>query len=272
MNWIHGGITVVLAIGFGPLSAVASANVAATPSILLVSKELRMAWNTDPATAALPWPTVVVLAPGERLQDRCATGLADGAVGSASYCPGSQEVLLDARGIETASRPGGGDLWEIGVLTATALGQAIRAKLPSPGPGLSPAASELQAICLGGVLLSASPRLRPPPAGATGRVRPVTTATAETDGLRRASQRAFALLSGFGGTSVGCGDAAMAALAEDRVPSRERQRLDDLIPDDGQRGVSDFGPLLDRTCRRPGGCSQTVGGMDPARGRGKTRR
>lgn len=270
MKWAHGVITIVLFASLSPISPVAAESLTLSAALPRVGQELRTAWNADPSTAPLPWPSIVLLAPGDRWKEQCPTGLASSADARSAYCPGKNEVILESRPPHSKANP---DvvMWEAALMTSTALGQLIRAKLPSPGPNLSSAAAELQTICLGAVLLSASPALRPPASG-TAVVSPsINFLDTGVNDLRLASQRSFALLSGFGGTSVGCTDTAMAALAEDMVPTRDRQLLDDLIPDKGLRGVSDFGPLLDRLCRRPGGCRQTLRAVDPARARGQGR-
>jgi hypothetical protein len=101
------------------------------------------------------------------------------------------------------------------------LGTAI---LGHRGPSrLSPAAANLQANCLAGVLIGGTglqPTPQDPPrpdalvAPANGAY---ATAMAERMGTR--SQRSYALLTGLGMTELaGCSDPAMAQLAGDQVP------------------------------------------------------
>jgi hypothetical protein len=184
-----------------------------------MSEELRRTWSTDPFTRNWPWPEVELLPANERALVACPAAAAAGAVPdtSAVFCPTTGKVLLDRKWLvkDVQARYGN---WGLAYWIATGLGQAIRGKASLPGPALSPAAANLQANCLAGLLLNQRPRLRP---GSPKQwLSPAFTAYAARDVSTQgtAAQRAYALLSGLGGTASSCASKAMTALSTNAVP------------------------------------------------------
>jgi predicted metalloprotease len=224
-------------------------------AVQTASQELRQAWQSDPATANQPWPEVVLLATNQRALTLCPE--APGAIAdtSALYCPSSRQVLLDQRwlGKDVLERYG---TWGIAYWIATALGQAIRSQAAEAGPTLSPAAANLQANCLAGVLLASRAALKP--AKATQQLSPAHTAYAASDvgSQGTASQRAYALLSGFGATASSCNNGAMADLARDKVS--DPKLLQELANDPDNRAMSSLSEALNSQCRKPPSCPRRI--------------
>jgi hypothetical protein len=184
-----------------------------------VSEELRQAWSTDPLTRDWPWPEVVLLPTDQRALVVCPDATSVGAVpdSTAVFCPTTGKVLLDPKWLvkDVQARYG---TWGLAYWIATGLGQAIRGKASLPGPPLTPIAANLQANCLAGLLLNQRPGLRP--ASPKQWLSPAFTAYAARDATTQgtAGQRAYALLSGLGGTRSSCTNKAMAALSTNSVP------------------------------------------------------
>lgn len=221
--------------------------------VVSIASQLRQSWNADPGTARLPWPAIEVLPTGQTPQSACngagtAANPAEGVQSPALVCPGSGKLLLDrTRLAKEASRHGE---WGVAYWVGTGLGTAIlgqRATAPR-----SPAAANLQANCLAGVLIggtSLQPRPQDPPRpdqlvapanGAYG------TAAAEQMGTR--SQRSYALLTGLGMTELaGCSDEAMAQLATDQVPD---PALLSALATGTDRAAFNTMAVMNRRCRR----------------------
>ncbi len=218
-----------------------------------LASQLRQSWKADPGTARLPWPAIEVLPAGQTPQSACpgastAVGAAVGVQSPALVCPASGKVLLDrTRLAKEASRHGEwGVAYWVGVGLGTAiLGNQAASRLP-------PAAANLQANCLAGVLVggtSLQPRPQDPPKpdqlvapanGAYG------TAMAEQMGTR--SQRSYAWLTGLGMTELaGCSDEAMAQLARDQVPD---PALLNALATGTDRAAFNTMAVMNRRCRR----------------------
>jgi hypothetical protein len=184
-----------------------------------LSEELRQAWGTDPLTRSWPWPDVVLLPAGQRALVVCPAAAAAGAVpdSTAIFCPTTGKVLLDRKWLVKDVQQRYGN-WGLAYWIATGLGQAIRGKAALPGPALSPAAANLQANCLAGLLLNQRRGLRSDTPKQW--LSPAFTAYAASDTSTQgtAGQRAYALFSGLGGTRSGCASKAMAALSTNSVP------------------------------------------------------
>ena len=184
-----------------------------------LSEELRQAWSTDPLTRNWPWPDVVLLPAEQRALVVCPAAAGAGAVPatSAVFCPTTGKVLLDRKWLVKDVQQRYGN-WGLAYWIATGLGQAIREKAVLPGPALTPAAANLQANCLAGLLLNQRPGLRP---GSPKQwLSPAFNAYAAEDASTQGTpgQRAYALLSGLGGTRSSCASKAMAALSTNSVP------------------------------------------------------
>lgn len=223
-------------------------------AVQTVSGALRQAWSGDPATAALPWPALRLVPAGSGILSLCPSAPGASADTSSLYCPATGELLLDARGLSGERERYGS--WGLAYWVATGLGQAFLARQgsgsASPGP-----ARNLQAVCLAGVLLDSSPGLQPnTPAQ---RLSPARTAYGSADAALQGtrSQRAYALLSGFGATASPCTAAAMDGLAADRVS--DPKLLSDVGEDPGNRALSRVSDAQSATCRKPLRCPRRFG-------------
>ena len=222
-------------------------------SVQQVSEELREAWSSDPLTRNWPWPDVVLLAADQRALVVFPAAAGTGAVpdSSAVFCPTTGKVLLDRKWLVKDVQQRYGN-WGLAYWIATGLGQAIRGKAALPGPALNPAAANLQASCLAGLLLNQRQGLRPN----TPRqwLSPAFSAYAARDASTQgtAVQRAYALLSGLGGTASSCASTAMAALSTNSVT--DPALLKELAEDADNRATAiqrQFSPenLLPRPAR-----------------------
>jgi len=222
------------------------------------SKAMQKVWLGDPTTASLHWPAFVSLPPAQRALARCAQALPGSAASGAYYCPTTHEVLLEHRS-EGAGALKLEDRWSLSFGVAVALGHAIRSHEAPSGSSLSQPASQLQATCLGGVLLAASPSLWP--GKSTPWLLPAQTAfpIEASDKAGGTGERAYALLSGFGGTPITCAAPLMASLALGRVPNPDL--LDDLVLTTSSRGGSNFAVSINALCPMAGGCVRTIGSM-----------
>jgi hypothetical protein len=238
------GASLLAPVAPGAAAPELDAMVAATAS------QLRRSWTADPGTARLPWPAIEVLATGRTPASACpGAGIAAAAVQSpALFCAASGRLLLDRSRLEKAASRHGE--WGVAYWVGTGLGTAI---LGHRGPSrLAPAAANLQANCLAGVLIGGTglqPTPQDPPrpdalvAPANGAY---ATAMAEQMGTR--SQRSYALLTGLGMTELaGCSDAAMAQLASDQVPDPS---LLAALATGTDRAAFNTMAVMNRRCRR----------------------
>ncbi len=236
-----------------PVGAVPSTAADLEAAVVAVSGPLRQAWKSDPATAAVPWPTPRLVSSADGLLASCPSARGASADTSALYCPASGELLLDPKGLSGERERYGS--WGLAYWVATGLGQAFLSRqsvgTASPGPALN-----LQAICLAGVLLDSSPGLKP--STSAQRLSPARTAFASTDAATQGtrSQRAYALLSGFGATGSPCTASAMDGLATDRVSD---PKLLGELGKEPDRALSSVSDALNVTCRKPLRCPRRVG-------------
>ena len=211
---------------------------------------LRQAWAADPTTAALPFPPLQVLPAGASVEGTCNPGApARRPAPAAAWCAGSGEVLLDRDLLSAASNGLTAPAFTT-LLTywlATALAERL---LPAvPGSELPRIVTTLQATCVAGELVGASPA-RPPSDGL-----PLLNAARAAYGDRyravvgSASQRAYALLTGLGASASGsCSSADMAALARGKAPDAALlQRIELLPPPD--RAFTSLGDALNSQCQ-----------------------
>jgi hypothetical protein len=205
--------------------------------------QLRNSWAADPATARLPFPRVQLLPQGVDVSGACSPGApAREAAPTAIYCASRATVLLQHDLLSLAYRIN--KARAVSYWIAVGLAEYVRPRQE----GLSPAASSLQTSCVAGVLLGATGT--PQPAEAADRY---LSAAAKAYGdlfsavVGTGPQRAFAVLSGFGATSLDCGATAMARLAADQVP----------IPLGlGIRGPGSLG--MEVSCRQPPACPRRL--------------
>lgn len=203
--------------------------------------QLRRAWAADPSTASLPFPQVVLLPSGMDANGACTPGAAARRPAPrAMACSARNQVLLQhdllANAYNDYKSPA------VSYWIAVGLAELIQPEDVS----LSSAAANLQANCLAGVLLGAgaqesSATIRDTVVKAAGR--------AYGDGVHSAvgttEQRAYAVLSGYGGTPSGCSSAEMASLSRGEVP--EPAKLSTLAAK--LRGNTDFEEAYTSQCR-----------------------
>jgi hypothetical protein len=227
--------TALMAMAVLPLPTAALAADLAAP-VASVSEELRQAWRSDPDTKDLPSPEVVLLPADQQALEVCPQARAAGAVADSSAvdCPSSNQVLLDQKwlGKDVYKRYGN---WGLAYWIATGLGQAIRRQIAIPGPALNGAAANLQANCLAGVLMRQRSALRP--SEPKQLLSPAFNAYAGSDNASQGKphQRAYALLTGLGGTSSDCSSQGMVALSEGSVPQADTPLLAVLQDDPNTR-------------------------------------
>jgi hypothetical protein len=181
---------------------------------------LQQAWSADPRTAGGPWPLLVPVPDGTRPQDACPQILSASPETLALYCPAKGQVLLDLKRLKAVEDRYG--TWGVGYWIGTALGQAIRDPSAEAGTEQRGPAANLQAICLGGVLLGQARGLRP--IEPKKRLSPAFTAYPArlNPSQGTPTQRAYALLTGLGATASDCSLGAMVSLSKGKVPDPER--------------------------------------------------
>jgi hypothetical protein len=216
----------LLVLLLAPATAAAPATTTAvdlSAAVTVAIAELRQGWSADPTTAALPFPSVRLLARDASVQGTCnPKAPASVPAPRAAYCASSGEVLLDRELLEKLygrAQPSVGRAL-VTYWIATALAERLLPASPE-GTGADQLRI-LQATCRGGVLLGASPARKSFP-DAT----PLLIAARSAYGDRyaaavgSASQRGYALLTGLGATATSsCGAAEMAALVKGAVPDR----------------------------------------------------
>ncbi|WP_254992535.1 hypothetical protein [Cyanobium sp. N5-Cardenillas] len=210
-------------------------------------QQLRQSWGADPSTASLPFPAIDLLAAGTGVRKACGGSDPPDDPGSAGiYCPGSARVLLDRMLLKRRVEQYGDSAIAYWIGTALAerflSGQRGTASLP-------PAAANLQANCLAGVLIGAAPGRKPVEAQARLEWGPAMAAynSSQAERMGTRPQRAYALLTGFGATESSCSDADMAALASGRVP--DPALLDQLEQVKDERASSSLMAVIASRCR-----------------------
>ncbi|MFN7901109.1 MAG: hypothetical protein ACK5N0_15890, partial [Synechococcaceae cyanobacterium] len=205
---------------------------------------LQQAWKADPRTSALAFPSITAAADASQLQRECPLTWHTAPQALALYCQEQGRILIDRPRLEALATQAGS--WDAGVGLATALGQALISSSPPSGgpPGSLPA--NLQAFCFGGTLLGQAPGLRLPTDGSALSAA-FTAFPARLKGEQGTpAQRAYALLTGLGGTASDCGDAAIANLAAGVVPDPEWLRA--LADPDRSTGGGAIKEVLKALC------------------------
>ena len=224
------------------------------PALTQVSRQLQRAWRGDPLTARLPPPRPLLLPAARTIAQECPGTAGSAAEAPATFCPATGTVLLDRTTVENTFdiyQQGGVAFWlALGLAQAVPLQRAEAADQAVP-----PAATSLQRLCLAGTLLGAMPAADPAAhrrilqqAVKTARVAyaPSLAPVVGTPG-----QRAYALLSGTGGTRFTCSAAHMRQLAAGTVPDPELiERL--TANRDPSVGIESF-------CRQPPACPRRLG-------------
>lgn len=202
-----------------PSDASTTGNPELAAAVMASTEQLRRSWAADSTTAALPFPKVHLLLPGVDANGACTAGAAPKQPAPKGfYCASRGEVLLEHDLLAGAYR-----LHQTpAVAYWIAMGLAERL-LPQGATSQGAVISNLQANCLAGVLLSATsgskvPRVSDALIKATGSA----YGGAESAKMATPSQRAYAVLSGYGATSSGCSLGEMANLAKGSVPDQAR--------------------------------------------------
>lgn len=219
---------------------------------------LKQAWSEDPRTAASPWPQLKPLPDGTRPQDACPQTLLAAPETLAQFCPAKGQVLINLQRLKAVEDRFG--TWGVGYWIATALGQAIRDPSAQVGPETSGPAANLEAICLGGVLLGQARGLRPSEARA--RLSPAFTAYPArlNSSQGTPAQRSYALLTGLGATASDCSLPAMTSLVMGVVPDPERLKALAINGSDRAMGDGAIDAVINALClpRPPRGCPRRL--------------
>jgi len=206
-----------------------------------VTAQMQRVWQRDPVSAGRPFPAV-------RLVDTIDGKACPGASFPASRdlllaCPERGEILLVRQKLEANRSLFGPGPGVVAFVVAYGLGQWLGT--PRAAGATEPAATAgLQAACRAGTLLgagaSADRPLERQRIDAAILTAAQSFASSAAGQLGTAPQRAYAVLTGLGATSLDCSAAAMARLASDQVP----------IPADlDDRGPGSLG--LELSCRPP---------------------
>ena len=235
----------VLATGSLPTAAAESPS--SEQALRRATAQLQRVWQQDPPTARRLFPAI-------RLVETTSSSNCPSPAFPASgplllSCPGSGDILVE--GDKLAALHGVfGEAAELFVV-AYGLGQALIHATPSTAPNSSafPATPGLRAACVAGTLLAAVPlpaadrRLLLNNAISAGEQGFPSSAAPQ---LGTGPQRAYALLSGMGGTPLDCGSAAMGRLASGAEP------LEAFM---ATRGTS---VGIDKFCRQPPACPRRL--------------
>lgn len=214
--------------------------------------QLKRVWQRDPVIAGLPFPDVQLL-------DRITAQTCPAAPFPASQplllvCPGQGKILLDRRALAGPRQYFGAGNGAVTFLVAYGLGQGLVAPLPPTAP-LPAATPGLRAACLAGILLGAitsgNRKSKTQRLDAAIRTAAQSFPASVAGQLGTGPQRAYAVLSGLGATSLDCGAAAMARLAAGQVP---------IPPDLSTRGPGSLG--LEVSCRQPPACPRRFPSTD----------
>ena len=216
-----------------------------------VTTALQRVWQHDPVSAGRPFPAVRLEA---AIDPRtCPAAPFPASLPVLLACPDPGELLLDRQELERNRA-----LFEAGAVAfvvAYGLGQLLGSPLP-PGAPAPAATAGLQAACRAGTLLAATDRGDRQALGqwleAAIRTAAQGLDSSAVGQLGTAPQRAYALLTGIGGTPFDCSSAAMARLAAGQVP---------IDPDLGTRGPGSLG--LEVTCRQPPACPRRLALQGP---------
>ena len=233
-----------------PLPTEAAESPSSEQALRQATAQLQRVWQQDPLTARRPFPAIRLVETASSADCPSAAFPASGSL--VLVCTSNGQILLQP------SKLAAGVFGEAAALFVVAygLGQILIHSAPSATPNPSapaapatPAASAatpgLQAACAAGTLLAALPipaayrRLVLNNAISAGeQAFPSSAAPQLGTGL----QRAYALLSGMGGTALDCGRAAMDRLARGAEPPEASMAT---------RGT---GVGIDKFCRQPPVC------------------
>lgn len=227
------------------------------------ARQLRQSWSADPATASLPFPSIELLPAGVGLQKACGGTAPVEVPGRVSaWCRGSNRVVLDPSLLALRVKTHGD--WALAYWIGTALAESVLSR-QNGAAALSPAAANLQANCVGGVLIAAVPG-RKPPAQEEKPLGPALVAygASQTTRMGTRPQRAYALLTGFGATGASCSDGDMTALANGTVP--DPATLAQLEQMRDERASSSLMAVIGSRCRPRANapCPRRIGAFNAA--------
>ena len=242
----------VVAPATGPLPTEAAESPSSEQALRQATAQLQRVWQQDPLTARRPFPAIRFVETASSADCPSAAFPASGSL--VLVCTSNGEILLQPSKLAALH----GVFGEAAALFVVAygLGQTLIHPAPSATPNPSapaapatPAASAatpgLQAACAAGTLLAALPipaadrRLVLNNAISAGEQAFPSSAAPQ---LGTGPQRAYALLSGMGGTALDCGRAAMGRLARGAEPPEASMAT---------RGT---GVGIDKFCRQPPAC------------------
>lgn len=223
----------------GQIPAVRAGKAAATldSAVQTTTSQLRQSWQRDPVSADLPFPSVRVLTDGVNTDATCSPPPL------ATYCSRTNQVLLNRTNLNPRFLQHG--QWAVAFWIATALGERI--SQVDNSAALAPAAANLQATCLGGILLENS-RIQKPTAIGDLLGPALKAYGAKSAAIRgEGDARGYALLSGFGATASLCSAAEMKKLANGLVPDSDQTLLNGIK--DLTRGSSSLVNAFVTQCR-----------------------
>ena len=248
---LRAGLVVALAASASLPAAAASAS-SSDQALRVATAQLQRVWQQDPLTASRPFPAIRLVDAG--VAPTCLSPSFPASGPLVLACPGSGDILVQRHKLAALH----GVFGEAAALLVVAygLGQSLIPAAPATAPYPSapaapatPAASAaipgLRAACAAGTLLAALPipaadrRLVLNNAISAGEQ---TFPSSAAPQLGTGPQRAYALLSGMGGTPLDCGRAAMGRLARGAEP------LEAFM---ATRGT---GVGIDKFCRQPPTC------------------
>jgi hypothetical protein len=223
-------------------------------AVALTTRQLSQVWKADPLTAALPMPAVELLPADRSPAQACPAAAGPTAQATARYCASTGVVLLDRAALQNAHdiHPQGGAAFWIARGLAQAIPSQQSGTTPLPSAALPPVAANLQATCLAGTLLGANPAQDPALLKSTleQAVKMARVAYAPTEFTLQGSpgQRAYALLTGTGGTPLTCSAASMTQLAQspDTLPALDGNNIFEILTTNRDPNVG-----IQRFCRQP---------------------
>jgi len=242
---LRASLVVAIAASASLPAAAASAS-SSDQALRVATAQLQRVWQQDPLTARRPFPAIRLVDAGAPPACLSPPFPASGPLVLA--CPGSSDILVQRHKLAALH----GVFGEAAALLVVAygLGQSLIPAVPvtasNPSAPSAPAAIPgLRAACAAGTLLAALPipaadrRLVLNNAISAGEQAFPSSAAPQ---LGTGPQRAYALLSGMGGTPLDCGRAAMDRLARGAEP------LEAFM---ATRGT---GVGIDKFCRQPPAC------------------
>ncbi|MEY4354221.1 MAG: putative neutral zinc metallopeptidase [Cyanobacteriota bacterium] len=227
-----------------PLAVAQSSPPVDAVAIDAIARSLTGIWLAQPSLQPRQPPALEFLRRGLSVKAACPQS--SDQVLPAAYCPTSHRLLIDPDRMDDTRdhfRLGGLVFW-----IARGYGQALVMANPSSRPPSR--LQNLQATCLAGTLLGLMPSTPQQPLQTT--LNQALRATLadfdpeQTPSEGKASQRAYAFLTGTGATRLSCSSAALSPLAAEDPQVPDREIL--LLFSDQLRGPS---VGFDQFCRRP---------------------